>query len=339
MKIAIHNGGGTFCERWIAYCDDSGIDYKLVCAYDSDIVDQVRDCDAFMWHHSHTNYRDRIFAYSLLCSLETAGKRVFPDSRTCWHFDDKVAQKYLLESLQAPLVPSYVLYSQKEAMKWIEKTEFPKVFKLRGGAGSANVRLAKTRHQARQLSRRAFTKGFPQYNPWRSLKERWFQFSQGQVPFRCMLKGLVRVIFPPPVARFCGNEKGYLYFQDFIPGNRFDIRIIVIGKRAFGIKRVVRKNDFRASGSGEIIYRREEIDERCVAVAFATSRKGESQCTGYDFVFGANGEPLIVEMSYGFSAGGYDSCEGYWSEDMTWHAGSFNPYGWMIDELIWDDNA
>jgi glutathione synthase/RimK-type ligase-like ATP-grasp enzyme len=49
-------------------------------------------------------------------------------------------------------------------------------------------------------------------------------------------------------------EKNYVYFQDFIPQNDFDIRIIVIGKRAFAIKRMVRKGDFRASGSGNIKY-------------------------------------------------------------------------------------
>jgi hypothetical protein len=41
-----------------------------------------------------------------------------------------------------------------------------------------------------------------------------------------------------------------------------------------------------------------------------------------------------LEISYGFVAEGYDPCEGYWDKDLTWHEGSFNPYGWMVDMMI-----
>ena len=44
MKIAIHKSGG-FSERWINYCQKNNIDYKIVNAYDSDIIKQMADCD------------------------------------------------------------------------------------------------------------------------------------------------------------------------------------------------------------------------------------------------------------------------------------------------------
>ena len=41
------------------------------------------------------------------------------------------------------------------------------------------------------------------------------------------------------------------------------VRVIVINDKAFAIKRMVRKNDFRASGSGIIEYDKENLtDER-----------------------------------------------------------------------------
>lgn len=141
MKIAIHNSKGSFSDRWIDYCEENNIQYKLVNAYDSDIVEQVKDCSAFMWHHHHANYKDTLFAKQLLYSLEQKGMKVFPNFNTTWHFDDKVGQKYLLEAIKAPSVPSFVFYSKKEALKWINNTTFPKVFKLRGGAGSANGKI------------------------------------------------------------------------------------------------------------------------------------------------------------------------------------------------------
>ena len=30
MKVAIHNSSGSFCNRWIEYCKQKNIDYKVV---------------------------------------------------------------------------------------------------------------------------------------------------------------------------------------------------------------------------------------------------------------------------------------------------------------------
>ena len=116
-----------------------------------------------MFHHHHGNYKDVLFARQLLYSLEESGKRVFPDWRTCWHFDDKVGQKYLLEAIGAPLIPSYVFYTEKEALNWIRQTTFPKVFKLRGGASAANVKLVHTAKEAKNFVQKAFGTGFSQF--------------------------------------------------------------------------------------------------------------------------------------------------------------------------------
>jgi glutathione synthase/RimK-type ligase-like ATP-grasp enzyme len=335
MKIAIHEKEGDFSRGWIRYCERNRIDYKIVNCYDSDIVEQVRDCDALMWHHHHGDYKDVLFAKQLLYSLEASGEKVFPDFNTCWHFDDKVGQKYLLESVNAPLVPSYVFYTKKEALRWIEQTTFPKVFKLRGGAGSANVKLVKTKKQAARLVKKAFGRGFPQFDRWNDFMERTRKYREGKGTLWSVCKGVGRLLITTEFARMHGREKGYVYFQDFIPGNAFDIRIVVVGDKAFALKRLVRKNDFRASGGGSIVYNKEEIDERCVKIAFEVNEKIKSQSIAYDFVFNENNEPLMIEISYGYAAGAYDKCQGYWDREMTWHAGeNFDFCGWMVEDLI-----
>ena len=330
-KIAIHYRAGSFSDRWILYCQENNIPYKIVNAYDSDIIHQVDDCTAFMWHHTQCDYRDKLFAKQLIYSLEAKGLKVFPDFHTTWHFDDKVGQKYLLEAIGAPLVPSYVFYDKKEAIEWVNQTTFPKVFKLRGGAGSANVQLVPTKKDAIRLVNRAFGKGFPQFNRRGNLKERIHKYKEGKDTLWGVCKGIGRLFIPTELAKMVGPEKGYVYFQDFIPNNVFDIRIIIVGDKAFGIKRLVRKNDFRASGSGNIIYKKQAIDERCVQIAFNINDKIKAQSIAFDFVFDANNQPLIIEISYGFMAKVYDPCEGYWDKDLNWHEGSFNPYGWMVE--------
>ena len=334
MKIGIHYTNDSFCDRWIDYMKANGVEYKLVDAYQNDIVRQVADCDLFMWHTHQGSYKDKLFAKQLLFSLQASGKKVFPDINTSWHFDDKVGQKYLLESVNAPFVPTYVFYTRHEAKEWIKIATFPKVFKLRGGAGASNVKLVKSKSQAISLVNKAFGRGFPVYDKIGSLKERLRKYRKGKTDLSDVVRGFMRLAVTTPLARMLGRDRGYIYFQEFIEGNTFDIRIIVIGDKAFAIKRMNRENDFRASGSGSIIYEKSHINERCVKIAFDVNKQLQNQSIAFDFVFDNANNPLIIEISYGFVPAAYDKCTGYWDTDMQWHEGSFNPQGWMVENLI-----
>ena len=333
MKIAIHNTG--FGKRWIEYCQENKIDYKIVNAYDDNIISQLEDCDAFMWHFHHLSYKDALFAKQLLFSIQQSGKKVFPDFNSAWHFDDKVGQKYLLESIKAPFIPSYVFYTKQDALKWIEQASFPKVFKLRGGAGASNVKLVHTKREAKKIVKKAFGKGFKQSDSISDFKERWRKYKSGQSNFKDLVKGFVRIFIKDEYSKMHLPEKGYVYFQEFIPDNKFDIRVVVVGDKAFALKRMTRKNDFRASGSGNIIYDKNQIDERCIKTSFEVNEKIKSQSIAFDYVFDKDNNPLIVEISYGYSAPAYDICEGYWTRDLQWHEGThFDFCGWMVENLI-----
>lgn len=334
MKIAIHKESGNFSERWIAYCKENDIDFRIVNCYGNDIIRQLDDCDALMWNHYQASESDQIFAKQLLFSLEVSGKKVFPDFQTGWHYDDKVGQKYLFESIGAPLVPSYVFYKKEIAIHWINQTIFPKVFKLRNGAGSWNVKLVKNRVEALKLAKIAFGKGFShQHNSLDYLKETWRKFRLGKKRKGQVWGALKRLFYTPSHERKLNKESNYIYFQEFIPQNDFDIRVIVIGDRAFAIKRMVRENDFRASGSGVIFYEKQNFDDNTIRVAFDIAKKMKSKCAAFDFIYD-RGNPLIVEVSYDFVSSVYDKCEGYWDNNLVWHAGKFNPYGWMVDSLL-----
>lgn len=334
MKLAIHNSPSGFHPRWIEYCKRNKLDYKIVDCYANDIIAQLHDCDGLMWHFSQSNSKDIVVAKQILFALDHIGFKVFPDFKTAWHFDDKVAQKYLLESINAPMVPTFVFYDKPQALIWASQATFPKVFKLRGGAGSANVRLAKNRKEANQLINKAFGKGFSQYEGWSNLKERWRKYKQGKTSLKDVGKGVLRLGHEPAFSKIKGKERGYAYFQEFMPNNDSDTRIIIIDGKAFALKRMVRKGDFRASGSGEFYYAKEEFDERCVKMAFDTNKQLKSQCVAFDFVFDTNRSPLIVEISYGFTPSGYRDCPGYWDENLNWHQEKFWPEEWMVDSIL-----
>ena len=109
----------------------------------------------------------------------------------------------------------------------------------------------------------------------------------------------------------------------------------MIGKRAFAIKRPVRKNDFRASGGGTIIHDPNQIPRECLNLAFEIVEKLETQCLAFDFVFQGK-EPLVIEISYAFSMGGYYDCPGYWDNDLNWIEGKFTPEHFMIEDILED---
>lgn len=338
LKIAVHinRAHPGFEVRWIRRLAERGVHVVEVDCFDSNLIARLEDCDALMWHWFQFDPKALLFAKQLVHSLEAAGKVVFPNVASSWHFDDKVGQKYLFESIGAPGVESWVFYDETTALKWIQSADFPLVFKLKGGAGSRNVLLARTFKDAKRLVHRAFGKGFEREDRGALLKDRvrLLKNNMDKRSLKLLVRGVARAFLPTPLEKIFGKEKGYVYFQKFMPGNSFDTRIIVVGSRAFGIRRFNRPGDFRASGSGLISFDCDAIDKRCVQIALETSMKLGAQSMAYDFVFDSSGCPRIVEISYGFVVEVYDQCPGYWNEALEWIPGQFDPQAFMVDDIL-----
>ncbi len=337
--LAIHTKTGSFPAAWIEYCHQYSIPFKEVDCFSSDIVNQLQGCRALLWHWEHNDYRAMLFARQLIASAEAMGLLVFPGTATSWHYDDKVGQKYLLEAIGAPLIPSHVFYDKKTALNWLESIDLPLVWKLRGGAGAQNVKLVSDRKTARRIIRRSFRQGWKN-SRFYAFNERLWQFRRDRSlrAFVNIARGVVRAVIPHQKNRSPQADRNYVYFQEFVPENNFDIRIIVIGKRAFAIKRMVREGDFRASGSGFIIRDIDDIPIKCVRIAFDVTRALKSQSCAFDFVY-RDGQWLIIEVSYAFSLQVYVDCPGYWDSDLNWQAGKFSPEEFMIEDVLSELNS
>src|SRR5699024_11564374 len=66
------------------------------------------------------------------------------------------------------------------------------LFKLRRGAGSAHVKLANSKDEAKKLVNKAFGRGFSQYDKIRNLKDRWYQYRNNNVGLWNVMKGVLR---------------------------------------------------------------------------------------------------------------------------------------------------
>lgn len=336
MKIGIHSNKLSYSEGLIEYLKNNNIQYKIVDAYSSSIISDLKDCDGFFWHFFHNNPKDVLFAKQLLTSIELSGKKVIPSIKSCWHFDDKVGQKYLLESFNLPLIPSFVAYSKSDAFKLIAKSSFPIVFKLRGGAGSFNVSLIRNKENAKSMINKCFGRGFRQVNPWNGINYEYKKLLKdgfNYIRLTSLVKAISHIVIPYKIEETLGREKGYFYFQKFIPDCAFDYRVQFIGDICYAMKRYVRKDDFRASGGGDIDYDGSNIPLEVIKLAKKVRDTLEMETLAIDIL--PNGKDYIIaEVSYAFAIDEGECDFGYYDSNLNWINQKFNPYEYMAKLFI-----
>jgi glutathione synthase/RimK-type ligase-like ATP-grasp enzyme len=335
IKLAIHHSQEGFSGRWIEYCRDNGIAHEIVNCYDTDIIARLKAFDGLLWHFTHNEPTDLLMARHVLQAAEHIGLATFPNTATCWHFDDKIAQKYVLEAIGAPLAPTHVFYDQQGALAWLKTARFPLVRKLRRGAGSFNVRIVRDYRDARRFCRQMFGKGLsPVPRVFADSRRRVRQMSDSRIFWDRVRRLPEHVRRIRDLRKRALPERGYVLFQEFMPGNTHDTRIAVVGRRAWGFTRDVRKGDFRASGSGAIKYDLERIHPDCVKIAFTAAAALRSQSTAFDFVRDPAGRPVIVEVSFGYAPAAVYNAPGYWEPDLSWRPGHTWPEHAILTDLI-----
>jgi len=321
--------------RYRKILEYNNIKSYILGASDLDFWKKVRTIDYFIFPLINEHSQIQL-ARTVLPVIENIyKKRCFPDQATSWHYDDKIRQYYLLYAHGFPVVDTWVFWDQNSALDWIESATFPLVFKLKSGAASSNVVLIRKKSEAKILINKMFSsKGVTCHNvPSRN--------SLTYLRNLIRLYGLRRYIAlkrgrldPEKFQPFWQVQRDYVLFQKFLPDNAFDVRVTVIGARAFAFLRYVRPNDFRASGSGLIDYDTSKIDMRCVEIAFRISEKMKFQSMAYDFIFDEEGEPMIAEISYTFVDTAVYNCPGYFDKSLKWHEGRYWPQYCQLAYLI-----
>lgn len=344
MRFAIvHTKGApmhstSWVGPWAEYCEANGIEYEFVNLMSGDAVDKLQKFDAVLWHFGLYNLKAMLFSRSILYTAKMMGLKVFPDFNESWHFDDKVAEMYVLKAVGAPIPDSYVYYSYPLLEKNVNSGNmtFPLVAKLRTGAGSHNVSLIKTERDLLSYGR-TMLKGngfcaspsliYKASSNIRSIQSKTdFMNKFSRIPeFLNTLKGAKQ--FP--------REKGYVYLQEFIPNEGYDMKVVVVGDKCSGLIRPVRSFDFRASGGGEVFFNKKYFTPEIIRSAFETTDKLGMQCVGYDYVVNKDtGEGKIVEMSYGFAHSAVMASGGYFDRDFVWHEEPLNAPAEIIKNML-----
>jgi len=337
MIVGIHTDlHGQVCDYLIKYekiLNFNGIDTIRVDVNQYDFWNKIKTLDLFIFRWQHIDDH-RQLAYTILPILESKlGIKCFPNWDTCWHFDDKIRQYYLLEQFGFPIIKSWIFWDKAEAISWANYAEYPSVFKLKGGASSSNVILVNNKEKSIRLINKMFGHGIYSGRIPDSGTTKW-KFFNLYHQLREWKHWIIKKLRNEDLTPYWQINKNYVLFQEFMPNNQFDTRVTVIGNRAFAFRRLNRENDFRSSGSGKLDYDQEKIDLAFVSMAFEISRAMNFQSMAYDFLYGKDNKPVFCEVSYTFVDYAVRNCPGYWDSDLNWYEGHFWPQYCQLADIL-----
>jgi hypothetical protein len=162
MRIAIAPDlvqNESFSAKWVERLRARGHTAELVSVRAPDFLERVKSCDGFLWWFPpvppHRDLGKRVM--SVLHHVSDLV--VYPDWRSCWHFDDKVAQAWLLRAAGIPMPRTWIAWDFDEAMDVLRDATYPLVVKLSFGFRGQRVGMLRDRREADAMAHRLFGDG------------------------------------------------------------------------------------------------------------------------------------------------------------------------------------
>lgn len=225
----IHSCDGYDLDSIKDLLEQAGAEVQIVGAHDLDIPAVADRRRVAALYASSQAPRYKQYLQDIVANLMSSGVMLFPAFANMLAHEDKAFQAIRLAMTGISTPRSFVFGSKEQAYEFLRTAKFPLVGKSADGHSSRGVDLICNDRQGRRfvdrlMVHRSLRKG-------RSLPKRVFQ----------------RVFKPKPVL-------GILLFQELIPNLEGDWKVLIWGNTACGMYRENRANDFRASGSGKLLY-------------------------------------------------------------------------------------
>jgi hypothetical protein len=332
FRIAIqpnlrYDRNAPYSDRWIERLTELGHDVQLVNVRADDFIERVSTCDGFLWWFPPGPLPRELGRRLLTALAQMPNLLAAPDWRSCWHFDDKIAQSYLLRAAGIPMPKTHVFWLYSDAVEFLRHAQYPLVLKLSYGYRARNVGLLRNRLEAEAMARRLFGAGVV------TLEPRRFDTLRAMVRSIRSWIGMRLGRAPLPKA---SRQQSSMLVQEFVPGNEFDTRVTIIGDRAFAWRRGNRPNDFRASGGGRNDTNPANIESDVVRLAFHVAQTLQMPSMSTD-VLRLDGRPVITEVSYYYEQPLIHACAGHWrlhGNDLEWIEGPIRAEDAILDDFL-----
>ena len=245
--------------KYIRFLENNGFPYEFFDLGAHDWLEKARKFDIFVGILSNQLHHLQEMRKKYF-TLETyLGKVCFPSTSHILMYEDKALESYISDACGIPYAKTYISNEKQDALRLIETLTYPVIHKMDPGSGSLGVELVHDRGQARRIVQQAFS-------------------VSGRATYS-----------------LCFRQKDYIYFQDYIKNDGYDLRVIIIGNWAFGYYRKVLEGDFRASGMNMVEKR--EIPEEAIRIAWKTNQIIKSPMLVVDLVHSLDGTYTIIEFS------------------------------------------
>jgi len=213
----------AYWPRFEKFLKNNNFEYILFNINEKNWLDYVKKCDAIIYRTPSEQYSQYEAKMKIWFIENILKKKVLPNYKSLWFYEDKIAQYYILKELGLPVIDTFISFSYSEAKNYIEYCNYPFVSKLTTGSGSLGVEIVKNKREAKRIVNKIFNDGYV----------------TGYSYFK---------------------QKDYVYFQKFLENCEYDLRVIVIGNKLFGYYRLTPKDDFRASGAGLVVKKEIPVD-------------------------------------------------------------------------------
>jgi len=345
MKVGLllnsNNKLNSYSEKYMELLKKNSIPFILIDPNSNILFEEIKSCTHLLFRHSQGDTDIKIYESIFNIANNIFHINCYPNFETYWQYEDKIKEYYLLKSYNFPIIDSFIFWNYDPAEAFLTNANFPIVAKLPKGASSSNVVIVNSFKDGKKIINQVFNKGVKTSG----LKSNSNLASITKTGFKKYIKSFLKSnLISIGILKDTSDypewqiQKDSILFQKYLPNNSFDTRVTVIGKRAFAFRRFVRKNDFRASGSGNFDLDPKRIDIQCIKIALNISKELNFDTMAYDFIYDENNLPYINEISYCFVDWVVQKCPGYWDETLIWNQEEDWPQFFQLTDFLQINN-
>jgi len=245
--------------KHVRFCENNSIPCVVYSIRDHDWLEKAEEFDVIIGFTSCSSYDLDEIRYKYFILETVLKKACYPSFQNMLLYENKFLEAELSRIYNFPYITTYVSFDKKDAHSLITNLEFPIVSKIVPSSGSLGVELIRTPEEAKKLIRQAFSQNGRK----------------------------IHIVY--------ARQKNYIYFQEYIPNDGYDIRVIVVGNFVFGFYRKAPKGDFRASGMH--LEEMRSLPDEAIKIARNVYKKINSPLLAVDMVHGLDGNFYINEFS------------------------------------------
>jgi glutathione synthase/RimK-type ligase-like ATP-grasp enzyme len=248
--------------KWTKYrrfLDNNSFNNSIFPIHQHDWIEQAQKFDIIIGIPNNLFYTLQEVRSKFEIIEKYLGKSCYPSSAHARLYEDKCLEAHISKATGIPFAKTFVSHDKVDAFHIIENLKFPFVSKIVPSSGSQGVELVHDINQAREIIKQVF-----------SISGRKTHL----ISYR---------------------QKDFIYFQEYIPNDGYDYRVIVVGNWVFGFDRKVPSGDFRASGMHT--WEKKALSEESMRIALKVNEVIKSPVLAVDMLRGLDGIYTIIELS------------------------------------------